>query len=394
MSARSHDDVGGRHVPTRILAILPLLGDPRHSKRISMLQEYGFAVQVAAFERDSHSGRMPDCPAESLGKIAHGRYLQRIPRILAALPALRRAMKRSHAAYAFGPDMALMALVAGLGLGRPVVVETADIREVQVAPGLMGRLVRMIDRCLVNSCSLLVATTPAFIEVYYRRWLRASVPAMVIENKVESSFAQEMIAEGIKSSLAGRPLRDRPLRIGYFGNLRCEWSWRVLKGFAESRPRDVEVVLAGFPMNPVDLPQQAARYDNIEYLGEFRSPQDLPALYSSVDLVWACYQPLGPNDWNLRWARPNRFYESCLFQVPIISRAGSCDAVDVARYGIGLIIEDEDVVAVVDRLCSIVPDDLETWKHNMAMLPRKVYMYTSEACTLGGALERIAGRCS
>ena len=41
-------------------------------------------------------------------------------------------------------------------------------------------------------------------------------------------------------------------------------------------------------------------------------------VYGRIDLVWACYQPIGPDDWNLRWARPNRFYESCLFQKPLV----------------------------------------------------------------------------
>ncbi len=52
-----------------ILSVLPLLGHPRDSKRIAMLQQAGFNVEAVAFERDYHTGRMPDCPVESLGKI-------------------------------------------------------------------------------------------------------------------------------------------------------------------------------------------------------------------------------------------------------------------------------------------------------------------------------------
>jgi len=357
-----------------------------------MLIQAGFNVEAVAFERDYHSGRMPDCPVESLGTIAHGRYLKCIPGMIAALPAMRRAIKRNHVVYASGADMAFMALAAGLGLGKPVVVEIGDIREVQVASGLKGWLVRVVDRRFVNSCSLLVATTPAFVDVYYRQWLKARVPAIVIENKLESDFVEEISAKGIPDPLKGKPLIDRPLRIGYLGGLRCEWSWRVLEAFAMAKPQDVEIVLAGYVMNPLDLPQQVEKYNNIRYLGQYRSPQDLPALYGGMDLVWGCYQPIGPNDWNLRWARPNRFYESCFFKTPIVSRAGSCDSVEVARNNIGLIIEEEDVESVVEKLCSITPDDLEIWKRNMATLPRQIYMYTTEEHELKTRIEDLAGK--
>lgn len=372
----------------RILSVLPLLGHPRDSKRITMLRQAGFTVEAVAFDRNYHTGRMPDCPVESLGTISHGRYLQRILKMVTVLPAMQRAIRRNDIVYASGADMALMALVASLGLGKPVVVEIGDIREVQVASGLKGRLVRIADKYFVNACSLLVATAPGFIDTYYRQWLKASVPAMVIENKLESDFAQDIASTKVIAP-EGKPLLDRPLRIGYFGGLRCEWSWRVLQSLAVARPNDVQIVLAGYVMDPVDLPEQVKKYDNIEYLGQYSSPQDLPDLYNGVDLVWGCYQPIGPDDWNLRWARPNRFYESCLFQTPIVSRAGSCDSVDVERFEIGLVIEEEEIDRVVNKLCDIRFEDLALWRSNMTALPRNVYAYTTEIDELRAALTEL-----
>lgn len=43
-----------------------------------MLQESGFAVEAVAFERDYHSGRLPTCRVESLGRIENGKYLKNI----------------------------------------------------------------------------------------------------------------------------------------------------------------------------------------------------------------------------------------------------------------------------------------------------------------------------
>ena len=40
----------------KVVSLLRVLGQPRDSKRISMLQEAGFTVEVGAFQRDYHSG--------------------------------------------------------------------------------------------------------------------------------------------------------------------------------------------------------------------------------------------------------------------------------------------------------------------------------------------------
>ena len=130
----------------KILSVLPVLGHPRNSKRITMLQQAGFAVEAVAFERDYHTGRMPDCKVQLLGKIAHGHYLRRILKMVIALPKMRRAIRLNNIIYASGADMAFMALLAGFGLDKPVVAEIGDIREIQVSPGLKGRLIRIIDK--------------------------------------------------------------------------------------------------------------------------------------------------------------------------------------------------------------------------------------------------------
>lgn len=375
----------------RILSMLQLLGQPRDSKRIAMLQQAGFTVEVAAFERRYHSGRMPSCPITRLGVIEHGQYVQRVLRLISAIPRLRQAMKRHDLVYASGQDMAYLALVASLGLDKPVVLEVGDINRLQVAPGIKGFAFRLIDKLLTSRCSLLVSTAPKFVSEYYRKWLGVDAEALVLENKLESDFIKELDKADIDkpTKLEEMPLVDRPVRIGYFGLLRCQWCWEVLQSLASSRPQDVEIILAGYPMKPADLLSQVEKHHNIKYLGEYRSPQDLPALYGGIDLVWACYEPIGPNDWNLRWARTNRFYESCFFQRPIISRSGSCDSVDVESYGIGLVIKDENVDKVTSVLSNIGSVELEKWQKNIAALPLSVYTYTYEQDMLKSAVEQI-----
>ena len=372
-----------------ILTVLPVLGQPRDSKRIDMLVSLGFDVSVAAFNRAYHSGRVPSRPTQIIGTISHGKYLQRIGRLITALPKLRRAMRGRDIVYASSPDMALLAMIAGVFMGKKFILEVGDVREIQTAEGLKGRLVRIVDRVLTNRCSLLVVTAVGFLDNYYRNWLRSDVPAIVVENKIEASLTSAR-PEAVRGSLPqGRPFIDRPLRIGYFGLLRCQWTWDVLKAFALKHPKDVEIVMAGYPMEPADIAEQAKSIPNVIYSGEYKSPNDLPRLYGAVDLVWACYKFIGPRDWNLKWARPNRFYESCYFGRPLISRLGSSDSKEVDRLKIGFNIRTHEISEVVAELDSITAEMVEQWRSNSISLPNNLFMYTDEAEKLKSHIEYL-----
>jgi succinoglycan biosynthesis protein ExoL len=356
-----------------------------------MLQQAGFLVEAVAFERDYHAGRLPDCPVERLCQIAHGHYIQRILKIASALPTIRRAIRRNQIVYASGEDMAAAAFIAGLGLGTHIILEVGDIVDLQLSKGIMGRVFRIIDRYLVNKYRLLVVISPGFLDDYYRHWLKVKTPALVIENKLEASFVNGAIAPESLSQLPGKPLTDRPLRIGYFGLLRDEWSWQVLEKLAMTRPHDFEIIFAGLPINPSNLPERTREHANMEYRGEYRSPQDLSSLYNSVDMVWACYPHIGPNEWNLRWGRPNRFFESCFFRKPTFARAGCHFATDVEHYKIGMIIKDQEIGRAVNTICQIQSDDLMFWQDNLSKLPKSIYMYTTEGDDLAQAIREVAG---
>jgi succinoglycan biosynthesis protein ExoL len=357
----------------RILSALPILGHPRDSKRVSMLLESGFDVSVAAFQRDYHKGRMPDCETKVLAVIKHGHYFQRILIILKSLFSMRGMIKETNLVYASGLDMAFMSILAGVGLKRPVIIEIGDVREIQVSYGLKGRLARMVDRFVMNRCSLLVATAPDFVSEYYRKWLKVETQALVIENKLESHRMRELLVAPVEAGLFVR----RPLRIGYFGLLRCEWSWSVLVALAEARS-DIEIVVAGHILAPENMLDDISKHKNITYVGEYKSPQGLPELYNAVDMIWACYPPIKDDDWNLKWARPNRFYEACFFKRPLISRLGSNDSKSVDKYKIGLILDAVEPSEVVASFSAISAEDVFLWHENMVQLNSDEYFYAGE----------------
>lgn len=350
-----------------------------------MLQGSGFNVEVVAFERDYHKGRLPDCNIKSLGKISHGKYLQRVFKLIKAFQILRNAIKNNDVVYASGPDMAYLTLLAGIGLSKPIVLEVGDIREIQVVKGFVGNFVRIVDKFLVQKCSLLVSTTPAFINEYYKKWLNVKIPSIVLENKLEKNCYKIVFKN-----------KTNKIRIGYFGLLRCNWSWEVLKNLAILNPDNIEIILAGYPINPKGIPEKANAINNIRYLGEYKSPDDLSRLYGQVDLIWAVYPGPEVVEKNQRWAqmvcRSNRFYESCYFQTPLISLKNSGDGIEVKKYNIGLIIDNQNINDVISKIEQISSKDLNYWKINMENVPQDVFVHTTEIEELKKSILQIIGK--
>ena len=369
----------------RILCVLPLTHAARIAKRVDMLQEAGFQTEAVAFARDYVGGRAPDCPLELLGTLSHGRLLQRSWKLLKSVPKVRAAIRRSDVVLAFSPDMALLALVSGVGLGKPVAVEVADIREAQTAKGVKGRIVRALDRFTVDHCQKLIVTSEHYYR-YYRDWLRVKTPGLVLENKLSAFFCDEVRAVAAPEAPAGG-LQDKALRVGWFGRLRDAWSLQVVNDITRSQQRQVVVVAAGSLSPPVkDLPRLAASNPGIEYLGPYNHPQDLPALFGSVDVVLACRSPEIPSC----WSRTNRYYDACLFGRPLIVRAGCADADETMRYDIGLVIGDADPEAAASAIQGITSEDLDRWGANIRALPRSVYVNDGDTDALRLAIKNIS----
>lgn len=370
----------------RVLALLSVAGQPRLAKRIDVLQEMGCRVHAGLFRRERERGRMPQCELTELGRIEDFRYLSRIPTLWRARATVRRLASQCDVIYAFGPDMALL---ASLATSKPIIMEIGDVVHMQVRGDLLGAAYRRLDRWIAQRCGLIVTTTPRFLSEYFRRWLRVDTPGLVLENKVEARWAGSVRAGD------GPPRRRRgpgdPVRIGYFGLLGCQWAMDTLHELALANPGRFEIVLAGKEWPGADLKRLLATTPGTEYRGPYRSPDDLPGLYGSVDMAWVCYPPIAEGDWNLKWARPNRFYESCLFRVPLISRAGSSDAEDVTRLGIGAVIDRTDPREAAVQLGRMITDEsLAAWTDSMERVPRSVYSYTDEFDRLLSEIGRLA----
>lgn len=365
----------------KILVLLPTLGQPRDSKRIQMLNKVGFTTTIAYFDRDYHKGRIPDGKIINLGKLSHGQYFQRVLKYMMSLIKVRKLSKSSNIIYCSGPDMAYFAALASIFLTTKVVMEVGDIRYVQVKKNWVGKFVRSIEKIFVGKCSLIVTTSEKFVTEYYHKMLGVKVPYIVLENKLD------MTSVYIGPTLQTNNL---PIRIGYFGVLRCSWSWEILTNLVNMNPERFELLVAGFNMGVSNFEENISKIDNINYLGEYKSPDDLEKLYSQVDIIWACYpHPEHNDEKNWEWARTNRFYEALYYNKPLIVLEKSGDSDIVKKHNLGLVISGGDKYKALKELEKLDIQSLNQFADRVRNSPKNLFIYTYEYDNLKTALRNL-----
>ena len=116
-----------------ILFLMPVVSHVRYQKRRKALEALGLSVTQLAFERPYYSAA-EDINYVSLGKVNHGRYIERLPRLTKAFMKIRTHAKAHEVLYCFGLDMLLLAYLVKLSLNKPVkiIYEVGDIRSILI----------------------------------------------------------------------------------------------------------------------------------------------------------------------------------------------------------------------------------------------------------------------
>ncbi|MEO1240968.1 MAG: glycosyl transferase [Pseudomonadota bacterium] len=290
-------------------------------RRLRAFEANSFDVRGFAMRR---TGRNKDGWARvDLGRTYDGRLVHRLGRIAAGAgkaAAARALLASCDVVYARNLDMLLCAHLAlrKARLSKPVIYECLDIHRLMHRRDALGLFMRFMERWLLQKTALLVVSSPAFLCEYFEIYHAGAYKACLVENRM----AQHELLPPRPQARADIPYGDRPLRIGWFGVLRCRRSLALLEAVARHHEGRVEIVMHGFADIALpDFHDRIKRHQNMRYCGRYRSPEDLAKIYADVDLIWAGdFHDAG---FNSRWLLPNRIYEGGYFGVPAIAPADS-----------------------------------------------------------------------
>ena len=96
--------------------------------------------------------------------------------------------------------------------------------------------------------------------------------------------------------------------------------------------------------------------DNVHFHGHFKNPDDLPLVYSQIDVVVSTYDV---ENVNVQYAEPNKLYESIYYRTPIIVSKGTFLAKQVERFHSGYAVdvsEDQNIVSLVHQIENEIND--------------------------------------
>jgi len=321
--------------PFRILYLVHDLNDAAVSRRVGMLQDGGASIEIAGFYRGA-------APPEKVGGIAVwsfgrsfdaqlARRAAAVGRLVLNAGSLAKRLAAPDVIIARNLEMLALAVrLAPRFASRPkVIYECLDIHRLMLGEGAKSRLMRGIERGLLAKSALLIVSSPAFLEHYFKARQDYRGPALLVENKPPAAPA------ALAPAAAPRP----PWRIGWFGMLRCSKSLDLLSALVAASDGRIEVLLAGKPAYTefADFDAEVARTPGLSYVGPYKAA-DLSDLYASVHFAWAIdYFEEGLNS---SWLLPNRLYEGAAHGAPPIALAGVETGRWLKRHGAGVLIDD------------------------------------------------------
>lgn len=342
----------------QILYFAQDLADPAVRRRILALVAGGGNVTLAGFRRGTNRlAAIESITPIELGKTTDGRFLQRVGAVAGACLSLKhrlRHVRKPDVIIARNLEMLAVAKRAEALFGGkvPIVYECLDIHRLMLRDDFVGRTLRAVEANLGRDARLLITSSPAFIEHYFRPLSGLQAPPLLMENKV---LETESAGEPANPS-AAHPDPGPPWKIGWFGALRCRKSLALLAEFTRKMEGRFEIVLRGRPASSEfeDFEGFVRNEPFMRFGGAYRNPEDLPEIYGGVHFTWAI--DFFEEGQNSAWLLPNRLYEGCRYgRVPIAMKS-----TETARFlsvrDIGLVLEEASADGLAALIGEMTPD--------------------------------------
>jgi succinoglycan biosynthesis protein ExoL len=333
----------------------------RHKKvadRMRGALDAGCKIELFSFDRgeiDDPVYSHPDVSHTSLGTMRDGIAFSRLYTIARAALILLRA--RPHTRE---PDTMLMANTLELlviswlcGLTRsPTVYDVADIHKLQLSNSLVGKISRWIERKALKHVRLVVVTSPWFYWRYFVERLRVRMPAVLIENRVNFTFAAPAETQSSVTSIA------------WNGLLRCRTSASVLLECLVANPDSFSLSLHGVIRALNELGRHLVACPNCFFTGPYDTVT-IGTLLSRSRFVWAIDFA---EEENSRWLLPNRLYEGIGAGIPLLAVEGTATAAVVRHYNIGVVLSECTCREILAALALANSKKYAVWLANLQTL--------------------------
>ena len=322
-------------------------------KRIKEFMSNDYAVEVFGFRRDdAHI----DIDATVIGDIVpQSSHIRRIPIIIKGVrTVLKRIKNQDVLVYVFGLDVSMWFFF--FNNNHPYIFEESDLYHTYVGNRFVRNLLERIDKRIIKKSLLTVFTSEGFARFHFGDRVPDNV-TFITNRLADSVLKCEPVVK--------RPIDINHIAIGFVGSIRFKAVMHFADYFLNHYPQH-EFHFYGIITDEAAMNELIKR-PNCFYHGKFSTPNDLPKIYSNIDLVLSTYDA----DYiNVKCAEPNKFYESLYFDTPIIVSEGTFLAEKVRRFNSGYVIDAMDNNSIENFINSLTIDDLDNKIASIKKVPK------------------------
>lgn len=338
----------------KIIFVLNVDEKPRYYKRIEEFVSRSYDVVVYAFKRYESAGLSLSVPVTIIETYKQNvSFRERIPVVFSGVNKIvNNHSKEDVLYYIFGLDVAMV-----FRYSHPkfkYIYEEGDLVHTYSSSRFFKSLMEHIDKAVIRHSLYTVFTSEGFIDYHFN--VKSIPNGIVLPNK---------LSEKVKDlpTQDNRRIDVNNLQIGFVGAPRFNAIITFLKVACVNFPNHDFHIFGG----PVpDEFGQLRSYRNMHFHGAFKTPDDMPSIYSQLDLVLSTYDT---DSDNVRYAEPNKLYEAIYFETPIIVSSNTFLSKKVKELGVGFELEvnERNIISFIKGLTL---DRIEVVKERIKQYPK------------------------
>lgn len=304
--------------------------EPRVRNYIRYFETHNIPYHVIAWNRNGTA--QPDPNITFFQRRAeYGKRLANIPNkilwMLFVMQQVFRHRKTCTAIHACDIDAILPALIVGKPLRKKVLFDIFDWISSLTGKGTVYRMVELLQNfCYRHSDAVILC------EHERKHQAKSTNGTVFIVPNIpngHTEFDREALAKTAADLQAYRYV------VSYVGVFDRDRGLENLLQVVAERP-DIKLNIAGFGVLDALVQDYAAKYPNIAYWGRVDYPVG-QAIEKNSHLIAAMYHLTSPLH---KYAAPNKYYESLVLGVPMVTTENTLVGTKVAQYDTGFILDE------------------------------------------------------
>lgn len=247
-----------------------------------------------------------------------------------------------------------------------LVLEIADLPGGRFSNRKWIKYLNNLVNKMIKKADLLVLTSTYFWERYYKNLYPFNERVFIMENLPPRRLFQNF-----------KHIKHKKLVIGFVGVIRYGKQIANLFETCKDYEENVEIIVAGSGPDLRYIESISKNYKNVKITGPYDYEKDILDIYSKIDIVYSVYDA---DDFNVRLAIPNRFYEAVVCGLPIIVAKNTALSWLVKEYGVGFEVSHSDVNELKNLIKNILdnPVLLERCRGNALKIRENFYYENAE----------------